>query len=494
VRALGQLAETLSEWLGRLDIVRCAIGIGDPGPDGKRALRPVIRYARGEGASIDYGRDVPPSSLVAEIEDSRVRIVESLSLSGERYGIAVFGLGEPLGAVTAALRRQISGALKNIRSAEEGEAKRSEILALNADLQRQLGRISSLRLIDTAITGRSGNEDLLETLLEQTTIQLGVDAASILLATENASVLEFGSGRGFRTDALRHTRLSVGEGFAGRAARDRELVLVRDLERSPESLGRAPLLRDEGFVAYCAAPLFARGNLMGVLEVFTRSPLSPDEDWKGFLQALAGQAAIALDSMALVRGLRDANGDLLRAYDETIEGWSRALDLRDRETEGHSLRVADQSAGLARSLGLGSEELALIYRGALLHDIGKVGIPDAVLLKQGSLDEGETRLMRMHPGYAYDLLHPIAYLRPVIDIPYCHHERWDGTGYPRALRGEGIPLHARIFAVVDVWDALISDRPYRKAWPKEKALDHIARGSAGHFDPAIADAFLKTIG
>jgi putative nucleotidyltransferase with HDIG domain len=172
---------------------------------------------------------------------------------------------------------------------------------------------------------------------------------------------------------------------------------------------------------------------------------------------------------------------------------ARALDLRDKETEGHSLRVTEMTVQLARAAGMAEEALVHVRRGALLHDIGKMGIPDAILLKPGRLDDQEWEIMRRHPTYGYELLAPIAFLRPALEIPYCHHEKWDGTGYPRGLRGEAIPLAARVFAVVDVWDALLSDRPYRPGWPLHKVLDHIRSGAGSHFDPRVVTSFLAMV-
>jgi len=189
--------------------------------------------------------------------------------------------------------------------------------------------------------------------------------------------------------------------------------------------------------------------------------------------------------------IETAHEQLLSAYDATIEGWSRAMDLRDKETEGHTLRVTDLSVKLARNMGFNEGELLFIRRGALLHDIGKLGVPDAILHKTSSLNDEEWKVMRQHPQFAYDMLYPIEYLRPALDIPFCHHEKFDGTGYPRQLKGEQIPLSARIFAVVDVWDALTSDRPYRPAWEKQKAMDYINEQSGKHFDPKVVEAFNK---
>jgi putative two-component system response regulator len=191
--------------------------------------------------------------------------------------------------------------------------------------------------------------------------------------------------------------------------------------------------------------------------------------------------------------LEQAHLQLLAAYDATIEGWSRAMDLRDKETEGHTQRVTVLSENLAKLAGISQEELIFVRRGALLHDIGKLGIPDAILLKPDKLTDEEWDIMRKHPQYAYDMIYPIEYLRPALDIPFCHHEKWDGSGYPRGLKGEEIPLAARVFAIVDVWDALTSDRPYRPAWDKQKTLGYIREQAGKHFDPHIVELFNKLL-
>jgi len=180
---------------------------------------------------------------------------------------------------------------------------------------------------------------------------------------------------------------------------------------------------------------------------------------------------------------------LQRAYDQTIEGWAIALDLRDGETHGHSHRVSKWTLDLAREIGIGGEELERIRRGALLHDIGKMAVPDSILLKQGPLDIDERIAMEQHPGRGREMLAGIEYLRDSVDIPYCHHERWDGSGYPRGLAKEDIPLHARIFSVVDVFDALTSDRPYRSAWPVPRVLEYLESQAGIQFDPTITKAF-----
>ncbi len=188
--------------------------------------------------------------------------------------------------------------------------------------------------------------------------------------------------------------------------------------------------------------------------------------------------------------IEKAHLKLLQAYDAVIEGWSRAMDMRDKETEGHTQRVAELTVHLAKAIGMDDQSLVEARRGALLHDIGKLGVPDAILQKPGKLTEEEWIIMRMHPQYAFDMLKPDPYLTQALDIPYCHHEKWDGSGYPRGLRGEEIPLSARLFAFADVWDALTSDRPYRSALSAEEATEYIHKNSGSHFDPTFVEIFL----
>ena len=176
-----------------------------------------------------------------------------------------------------------------------------------------------------------------------------------------------------------------------------------------------------------------------------------------------------------------------------FESLVRILSLRDMETKEHTQRVTTMALDLARALNISESALAHIYRGAMLHDIGKIGVPDSILYKNGPLTHDEQKLMRMHPFYAYELLEPVSYFHPALDIPYCHHEKWDGTGYPRGLKGGQIPFTARLFAVVDVWDALLSDRPYRPAWAKERVIEYMQEQSGKHFEPYILDVFLKKL-
>ncbi len=359
--------------------------------------------------------------------------------------------------------------------------------------QRHLKRLAALHSIDLAIASSLDLNLALSVVLNQVTTQLNVDAADILLYSPQKNILEFTQGVGFRTDALRHTRLSMGAGYAGMAALKRELISIPNLEYGKTGFVKSPKFSEEGFFSYFGIPLIAKGQVRGVMEVFHRSALSPDIEWLDFMQTLADQAAIAVENAVLFRELQRTNFELNLAYNTTIEGWSRALDLRDRDTSGHTQRVTDLSLRLARRLGLTESELVHIQRGAILHDIGKMAIPDRILLKPGPLTADEWETIRQHPRFAFELLTPISHLGAALDIPHYHHEKWDGTGYPHGLKENQIPLYARLFAVVDVFDALTSERPYRPAWARGEAITYIRDQAGKHFDPGIAMEFLAMI-
>ncbi len=359
-------------------------------------------------------------------------------------------------------------------------------------IQQQLRRLSALRDIDLVINSNFDLKVTLDILLGHVIAQLGVDAAAVLLFHPGMNELEFAAGRGFHTANITHLRLKLGEDYPGRAALERRTIAIYNLAKSQEPFENR-FIEDEGFATFFAVPLIAKGKVKGVLDVFHHSPFTADADWLNFLEGLAGQTAIAIDNSELLGNLQQSNLELQLAYDKTIEGWSRALDLRDKETEGHTQRVTKTALRLARAMGLGEDELIQVRRGALLHDIGKIGVPDQILLKPGELTEEELAAMKKHPQFAFDLFSSIDFIRPALDIPYCHHEKWDGTGYPRGLKGEQIPLTARIFAVVDVYDALTSDRPYRQAWTKEKAIEHIQSEAGKYFDPNVVQEFVEVI-
>jgi putative nucleotidyltransferase with HDIG domain/PAS domain S-box-containing protein len=366
-------------------------------------------------------------------------------------------------------------------------------------MKKQLDRQRALRTIEMSISSSLDLRMTLEIFLDQVLSQLHVDAASVLLHDQSTQMLCYSAGKGFWTDRISKVNIGASQSFASNLLIKRDKVIIPDIMESqyPNPSGEEYNFSDTFFIkeekirAYMAVPLIAKGHVNGILEIFHRSPFRPDSEWIDFLETLAGQAALAIDNATLFENLQRSRDELITAYDTTIEGWSRALDYRDRETEGHSQRVAEITVKIARNMGMRESDLVYVRRGALLHDIGKIGMPDKLLFKKGDLDEAEWEVMKKHATIAYELLSPIEFLREALDIPYCHHEKWDGTGYPRELKGQQIPLAARIFAVADIWDALCSDRPYRKAWTKKEANEHIRSRSGTYFDPKVVEVFLR---
>ena len=452
----------------------------------------IIEYKRGNQLPHNFPgeitgreiRDIFPSSAVEKLQAALIVLKQtsapaslefSLSIQDHEYwfDVRLVPLSDTQVLLTA----------RDVTRCHETESK----------LRKQMKQLSALRSIDLAISSGLDLNLLLSMLLEHVAGLLGTDAASVLLLNPKTNVLEFVSGRGFRSNSLRYTHLRLGEGCAGRVALERKLINIRDLEVNSTGFGRSPSFAGENFVTYYGVPLIAKGRVLGVLEIFQRSHLNPDADWLNFLKTISGQAAIAIDNAIMCKELQISNIELNLAYDVTIEGLSRALDLRDKETEEHTRRVTEITMKLASALGFVEADLVHIRRGAILHDIGKVAIPDQILFKRGPLVEEEWKIMRRHPEIAVELLSPVGYLAPALDIPHWHHEKWNGTGYPDGLAGERIPFPARLFAFADVYDALISDRPYRPAWYRQDAIDYIESQSGQHFDPDITPIFMELI-
>ncbi len=502
---------------------------------------------------------------VLKILHTRSVILIPLISSGQTIGLMGMTSKELLTDEIHQRLRSISNQVTEVLLHKQSEKK----------VQVQLQRLSALSEIDRAISSSMDMRLSLDTLLTHSLSQLNVDAASVLLFNAPSQMLEYAAGKGFRSLNIRQVRMQIGQGLAGRVGLERKTLHIPDLSAKGGQLKYKNFFKEENFVQYFGVPLIAKGTLKGVLEIFNRSLLDPDQAWLNYLETLGGQAAIAIDNVQMFGDLQQSNQelvsqnaekekraaelvianqelayqnaekekraaellianqelayqnaekekraaellianqelayqnaekekraaelvivnqDLMAAYDATIAGWSHAMDLRDKETEGHTQRVTNLTMRLAERMGINQREIVQVRRGALLHDIGKLGIPDSILLKPGKLTEEEWVIMRQHTNFAYNMLMPIAYLRPAMDIPYCHHEKWDGTGYPRGLKAESIPLVARIFSIIDVWDALRSDRPYRASWPVKKVREYVAERSGTHFDPQVVEAFFS---
>lgn len=279
-----------------------------------------------------------------------------------------------------------------------------------------------------------------------------------------------------------------------RAVEGKQPVLMPDVSRAALSRDEKEVISARGLRSLLYVPLMVGDHAEGVMIVGTANVARTyTDDDIDLCRTLSAQIALAIANAQLFESAQLAEAEIRTAYDATLEGWSLALELRDEETSGHTERAAALAVELAERLGIPECELSHVRRGALLHDIGKMAVPDEILRKPGSLTEEEWAVMRRHPEYARKFLSQIEYLEPALDIPYSHHERWNGSGYPQGLKGEDIPLPARIFAVIDVFDALTSDRPYRKAWSKDDALAHIECQAGIHFDPQVVEVFLERV-
>jgi HD-GYP domain-containing protein (c-di-GMP phosphodiesterase class II) len=348
-------------------------------------------------------------------------------------------------------------------------------------------------MIDLAILAATDLRMALEIVLADVITCLHVDIAAVYLFNPDNLMLSIAAITGNRAEESKHVTFCLDEGFSGNDARISLSIALPDcckMELLPE-------LRDAAVVEQLQSlyltPLVAKGDLAGMLSTGFRTRFNADQEWIGFFEALAAETMLAVEGARSFEELQDATIDLKLACEQTNDHHSKAMDLQVDDIEGHTLRVTVMTLKVAASAGMSVAEMAHVRRGCLLHDIGKIGIPDAILLKPGNLTDEEWSIMRMHPVYAHDLLAPLVHLRPAMDIPYCHHERWDGTGYPNGLKGEQIPLAARYFTVVDVWDALRSDRPYRKGWPEEQVLQYISDRSGTHFDPGAVELFFRVV-
>ena len=382
----------------------------------------------------------------------------------------------------------VAGSIQDIAQLSQSISK------LERDVKDQLklrqSELGALMGVGSVINSSLGLNRVLETVMD-TLIGLIHAERGFLMLRESDGELVVKIARGIAHVNLDADAFRVSKTIIQKVADSCEPVLTSNAQVDPR-FGSQLSVATYQLRSIMSAPLMVRQKFIGVLYVDNRAyaGMFQGSDLE-LISAFANQAAVAIDNAGLFESLQESNNDLRNAYQETLEGWVRMLDLRDKETEGHTQRVTILTERLARSMGVQGDALVQITRGALLHDVGKIAIPDSILLKPAGLTEQERELIRQHPIYACNMINPIEFLQPAIDIPYCHHERWDGTGYPRQLKGDGIPFAARIFAIVDVWDALTSNRPYRKALPADEVKQRIRDDSGRHFDPQVVEAFMK---
>jgi len=354
-------------------------------------------------------------------------------------------------------------------------------------------RLDTLHAIETSFASSMDLRISLSTLTEQVQSRLAVDAVSVYIYDQDLQLLENVVGRGFTSLEPGKQKVRVGEGLSGRAALEHEIIFIPDLTQPGPALQIPKQIAIERFISAYIVPLIAKGQLRGVLELFYRKPVRRDPDWIGFLETLARQVAIAVDGIQVFHQLQQSLIEQQVAQDATIESWSKLLEMRGLEPEGHSRRITVATLNLAQRMGVEDKRLANIYRGALLHDIGKLLLPDSIVNKPGPLTDDEWELVKLHPVHAHTLLSRIAPFQSALPIPYCHHEYWDGSGYPRGLKAEEIPLEARIFQVVETWDLMQIDLPYRKAIKRDDVLEYIKSESGKRFDPRVVEKFIALL-
>lgn len=418
------------------------------------------------------------------------------ALMGERealFGLALIAQGFPVGAIwigRAAPFSEVDSRMLDTQT--EIIANALHRVTLSEQTQVRLRRLAALRNIDMAISESMDLSVTLDILTDQIISQLKFDAVSLMVYNPHTQLLEASSESGFVMARRRNkARLRMGESHAGRVALERKVEIIDNLDELDDQLTKG--LRDIGqsFKTFIGLPLVAKGQVKGVLELFQREKLTVDAEWLDFLQSLASKIAIVMDTAETFESLQRTSTDLNIATNAIIESWSQMVETHDGHPGEQMNRMLDVTLGLAQIIGMASSEMDHIRQGVLLHDIGLMAVPDSILLKPGPLTDEEWEVMRQHPVHAYHLLSPILLLRRALDIPYCHHEHWDGMGYPRGLKGMHIPLSARLFAVVDTWFALTSERPFRSAWPVSAARQYISEQAGGQFDPVLVRNFLE---
>ena len=362
--------------------------------------------------------------------------------------------------------------------------------SVHSHYSRHKERMGALMEVGSVINSSLGLKRVLDEVMDTLIVLMKAERGFLMLKDQSGD-FQVRIARDAKHHDLKEEVFAISKTIVRRVVEHGEPVLTTNAQEDPRFDQQASVAAFQLLSILCA-PLKVKDVLIGVIYVDNRahSGIFQTADLE-MISSFANQAAVAIDNARLFDSLQASNKELEEAYQATLEGWVRALDLRDKETENHTRRVTAITEKLAAAMGIGGEELLNIKRGALLHDIGKMAIPDGILLKPGALTPEERLHIEKHPMYAYEMLNPIRFLQPALDIPFCHHEKWDGSGYPRRLKGEEIPLAARIFAVADVWDALVSNRPYRRGLEPRDVKERIRQQSGTHFDPQVVEAFLS---
>jgi len=363
---------------------------------------------------------------------------------------------------------------------------KKKTLAVPADVHRMLQKMERLMEINITLNSTLELAQVLDLIISNAVEMLECEAGSILLCNKEKDCLLFSASTSADSKTLAQISIPLTDSLAGAIFSKNLPLVVNNVDKDIRHNTSVATQIHFHTHSLLGVPMRIQDRVIGVLEALNKKRGKFTEEDVKILTAIASQAAVAIENAQLVEALQES-------YESTLEGWAAALDLRDKETEGHSQRVTWLAMELAQALGMSKEDVSYLRQGALLHDIGKMGVPDSILHKNGPLTEPEKAIMRQHPVNAYKMLYPITHLRPALDIPYCHHEKWDGSGYPGRLKGEEIPLPARIFTIIDVWDALRSNRPYRKAWSVKKTITYVQKQAGKDFDPNIVKRFVDII-
>jgi len=479
---------------------RTALVMRDPASD-ELVVELAVNWSERTGARLPPGRGLAGQVIASGQPEWRdweaERDAEPAGRAAQPYvvGVPLVAQGQTLGALClSSATPPGAGQLRLLNAIGDMTANALHRQALHEQTEQRVQRLAALHAIEIAISASFDLRVTLDIFLDHLMSQVQVDAAAVLLLKPATHILEYGARRGLATRPLAKAPLRLTDSVPGRVVSLRQPLHISHLSeaRPPGTQPYPP--GQANFVGYYGLPLVAKGQVLGVLEVLSRGPLRAGLEWVEFLNSLATQAAIAIDSANLFSDLQRSNVELNQAYEATIEGWSRVLEARGVESSGHTRRVADLTVRLAQTAGFSAAELVHVRRGALLHDVGMLSVPESLLVKPGPLSPAERAVVQQHPDYGFSILAPIVYLRQALDIPLCHHERWDGSGYPRGLSGDVIPRAARLFAVVDTWDALRADRPYRAAWTPAAAAAYLQTNAGQLFDPAMVTLFLESGG
>src|SRR6266496_5829352 len=369
---------------------------------------------------------------------------------------------------------------------KENAMTKKSALPVPYEIHRMLQKMERLMEINITLNSTLELSQVLDLIITKAVEMLECEAGSILLYNKEKGCLYFSASTSADSKTLAGIPVPLTDSLAGAIFSKNFPLIVKNVNKDIRHNASVAAQINFQTRSLLGVPMRIQNRVTGVLEALNKKRGTFTEEDVKILTAIASQAAVAIENAQLVQALQES-------YETTLEGWAAALDLRDKETEGHSQRVTLLAVQLAQEMGVSKEALTYLRQGALLHDIGKMAVPDRILHKHGPLTDHEKAIMRQHPVNAYNMLFPIAHLRSALDIPYCHHEKWDGSGYPRGLKGEEIPLTSRIFTAVDVWDGLTSGRPYREAWSHEEAIRYIRENSGLYFDPKVVDVFLNNI-